>query len=71
MLFGIDFCGRCDRPRRRSRPRGWGGRLCPGPLIIALCITVFLALLFIAPQWLLVLLVLLLTAAVIGLICLK
>lgn len=71
MLFGIDFCSRCDKPRRRIRSRFEKGKLCPGPLVIALCVLVFTVLLFIAPQWLLVLLVLLLTAAVAALICLK
>ena len=60
MLFGVSFCRNCQRVKKR-RPR-------PGrdlrPWLILLAALVFTALLFLAPQWLLVILVLVLTAAV-------
>lgn len=60
MLFGVSFCGKCQRVKKR-RPR-------PGrdlsPWLILLAALVFTALLFLAPQWLLVILVLVLTGAV-------
>ena len=67
MLFGIDFCGRRQRVRRRRPQRNGLGHM--GVCLAALGALVFLILLFIAPQWLLVLLVALLTAALIASIC--
>lgn len=63
MLFGVSFCRNCGRVRKR---RGRDGLVFPvlACLGAALLLT---ALLFLAPQWLLVLLVLLLTCAVIAL----
>lgn len=65
MLFGVSFCKRCQRVRKRRPEPKIGLRLC----VLLLSGAVFTALLFLAPQWLLVLLVLMLTAAVLFLIC--
>ena len=67
MLFGIDFCGGRQRARRRRPYRGRG--FFSPALMIGVGCAVFLALLFLAPQWLLVLLVALLTAALIAALC--
>ena len=59
MLFGTSFCRRCSRVKKRRN----GPRFCGRALLILLAAALFAALLFIAPQWLLVLLVLALSAA--------
>lgn len=66
MLFGVSFCERCRRVSRRRRKYGMGARLCA----LLLSGAVVTALLFLAPQWLLVLLVLVLTALILFLVCL-
>ncbi|MBO4849238.1 MAG: hypothetical protein J5586_08825 [Clostridia bacterium] len=66
MLFGVDFCRRRARVRRRAMSPRMGARAC----VCALAALIFTGLLLIAPQWLLVLLVLVLTGAVFALICL-
>ena len=65
MLFGVSFCRRCQRVKKRRPPQGWDWRF----LLILLAAAVFVTLLFLAPQWLLVLLVLLLTGIVIAAFC--
>ena len=65
MLFGVDFCGRRVKKRRRSGTAGL--RICTA----ILCLAAAAGLLFIAPQWLLVLLVLILTAVLFALVCAK
>ena len=64
MLFGVSFCRNCGRvKRRRGRDRALF------PVLAGLgAALLFTLLLFLAPQWLLVLLVLLLTCAVIALV---
>lgn len=63
MLFGISFC---KRPTvRRRRPGGFPVKAA----LVILAALIVTALLFLAPQWLLVLLVIALTGAVIALIC--
>ncbi|MBO4384813.1 MAG: hypothetical protein J5854_05280 [Clostridia bacterium] len=64
MLFGVSFCKRGQRVRKRRPDPGMGLKLC----VLLLSGAVFTALLFLAPQWLLVLLVLLLTAGILLLI---
>ena len=64
MLFGVSFCRR--KTERRPRPNGGGTWL----LLAILAVLLFVGLLFLAPQWLLVLLVVLLKATVIALVCL-
>ena len=64
MLFGVDFCRRGQRVKKRRPPR-WDLRI----FLILLAAAVVVTLLFLAPQWLLVLLVLLLTGAVIAAVC--
>lgn len=63
MLFGVSFCGR--KTERRKKPGG-GARA----VVILLAALAAIGLLFLAPQWLLVLLVIALTGAVIALACL-
>ncbi|MCR5809406.1 MAG: hypothetical protein K6G56_07575 [Clostridiales bacterium] len=66
MLFGVSFCRGCGRVKRRRGRDGF-----PFPAVMAiLAALVFTALLFLAPQWLLVLLVLFLTLGIIALVCL-
>lgn len=65
MLFGVSFCRRSAKTRRRPQARGRRIKL-----ILALFAAAALtALLFIAPQWLLVLLVMILSCAVIAMVC--
>ena len=64
MLFGFDFCGRT--PRIRKRPPC--GDLAWKLLALLAALAALGLLLFFAPQWLLVLLVILLTAAVLALV---
>ena len=58
MLFGVSFCRRRTFKRKRSTGAG-------AALALLLCALILTALLFLAPQWLLVVLVLGLTAAVV------
>lgn len=65
MLFGIDFCGRrCGVRRRRS-----GHTSLKGAALVIGAAALFAALLFLAPQWLLVALIMTLTALLIALVC--
>lgn len=59
MLFGVNFCRRCDRVRKKRPSPQRDKRLC----LILTAAGLLTVLLFLAPQWLLVLLVLTLTAA--------
>ncbi len=63
MLFGVSFCRRCSRVRKRRPAPRWNR----GILLVLLAAAVFTALLFIAPQWLLVIMVILLSLALTGL----
>ncbi len=63
MLFGIDLC------RRRTVRRKRSGGIPLRAAAVLLSAVIVTALLFLAPQWLLVLLVIALTGAVIALIC--
>ena len=65
MLFGVNFCKSRRSVRKRPAPSGAD----PKVLLAAAAALLFLGLLFIAPQWLLVLIVAVLTAAVIFLVC--
>lgn len=67
MLFGIDFCGRKCGIRRRRTGRASLARAA----LIAGVAALIAALLFLAPQWLLVVLVMGLTALVACLVCAK
>lgn len=66
MLFGVNFCRRGQRVRKRRPFPGWDFRI----FIVLIAAAVFVTLLFLAPQWLLVLLVLLLTGGIIACVCL-
>ena len=65
MLFGVDFCRRRVSKRRRGTKQWIGMRVWAA----AFAALIFTGLLLIAPQWLLVLLVLLLTAFLIAVVC--
>ena len=65
MLFGVNLSRGCGRVKRR-RPdpkRSW--KIAATVLVAG----IFTALLFLAPQWLLVVLVLILTGAIIAAVC--
>lgn len=59
MLFGVSFCRRGTKVKKRRPGPGWD----PVILLALLAAAVFAALLFIAPQWLLAVLVVVLAAA--------
>lgn len=65
MLFGVNYCRR--RSEKRRRQGGGGVRA----LLMIMLAGIAVGLLFLAPQWLLVLLVIALTGAVAALVCLQ
>lgn len=63
MLFGVEFCRGCGKVRKKNRGPCMNWRI----FFLLAAAGLLAALLFIAPQWLLVLLVMILTCAVIWL----
>ncbi len=64
MLFGIDFCRGCNA-KRRQRDCGVPIKVCLAVLAALVCIGI----LFLAPSWLLVLIILMLAAGIAVLAC--